>query len=294
MDTALKDVLDWLDARKPSTRPAADDAEWLAAFRAQTALIGQLSGEPIPLHAVDHRIVGGTPVRFYRAAAGDRPVVLHLHGGGAIAGSLDGHDPALRLLAARTGWTVAAPAYRLAPEARFPAQLDDALAVLSAIEAPVIVVSGDSIGATLATSLAHAAPGRLAGQVLFYPNTDLRRGASYPSRRSEDGIIIDATSLERQIDLYLADPAQRNSPKASPIINDDLASMPPTFVATAAHDPLRDEGEDYVARLRGAGVSVEHHRAAGAPHAFLQMAARLPAAAQMLDRLRAWLGALPR
>lgn len=294
MTKPLQDVLDWLAARRLDVSRDADDATWLAAFRAQTALIGRLSGEPLPVHAIEHHVLDGVRVRFYHPGAGDRPVLFHLHGGGAIAGSLDGHDPVFRMLALRTGWTVAAPDFRLAPEARFPAQLDDALAALAGIEAPRIVVSGDSIGATLATSLARLVRETgptLAGQVLFYPNTDLRRDADYPSRRSENGKIIEAVALERQIDLYLADPAQRKDATASPIVA-DLAGLPPTFIATAECDPLRDEGEGYALRLREAGVTLEHHRFSGAPHAFLQMSADLPFAEAALMRLTEWLDRL--
>lgn len=291
---AARAVLDWLDARKPASA-GDDDATWLADFRAQTALIARLAGEPAPLHAVEHRMAGDVPIRLYRPAAGEAPVLFHLHGGGAIAGTLDGHDPVLRLLAQRTGWTVAAPAFRLAPEARFPAQLDDALAALRTIEADRVVVSGDSIGGTLATALAmlvrdRGGP-RLAGQALFYPNTDLRPGADYPSRRENDGRIIEAKALERQIDLYLASADQREDALASPVLA-DCAGLPPAFVATAEQDPLRDEGEAYIGRLREAGVVVEHHRFAGALHAFLQMPGWLDAADEALVRLRVWLGRL--
>ena len=290
MDAQAQEILDWLAARAPDSGGDADDATWLADFRARTALLGWLL-EPETVRAVEHCIVGGVSVRFYRPAV-ETPentggTLFHLHGGGAIAGTLDGHDPAFRRLALRTGWTVAAPGFRLAPEARFPAQLDDARAALAGVEGRV-VQAGDSIGGTLATALAREVA--VAGQVLLYPNTDLRAQADYPSRREEDGRIIDAAGLDRQIDLYLADASQREDPRASPILA-DAAGLPPAFVATAEHDPLRDEGKAYVERLRAGGVAVEHHRYAGALHGFLQM--EVDAAEVMLARLRAWLATLP-
>jgi acetyl esterase len=294
MDRDAEAVLAWLAARKPASN-AGDDAHWLADFRAQTALIGRLDGKLEPLFAIEHRLVEGVPVRLYRPGTGRLPILFHLHGGGAIAGSLDGHDPALRRLAKRTGWIVAAPAYRLAPEARFPAQLEEAVAALSMVaeETDRLVVSGDSIGGTLATALATTVRDRggpvLAGQVLLYPNTDLRAHADYPSRRSEDGRIIEGDGLERQIDLYLGDRAQRDDPRASPILAADLTGLPPTFLATAAHDPLRDEGEAYAGRLRTAGNLIEHHRFAGALHGFLQMQGRLAASGLLFDRIVDWL-----
>lgn len=295
MNREAQEVLDWLAARKPTSGGLVDDGTWLADFRAQTALIARLSGEPVALHAVEHRLLAGVPVRFYRSGEGDRPILFHLHGGGGIAGSLDGHDPVLRLLAERTGWTVAAPDYRLAPEARFPTQLDDTLAALSVLGSPRVVLSGDSIGATMATTLAALAKGRgfaeVIGQALFYPNTDLRRDAAYPSRLSEDGRIIEAVALQRQIDLYLADEAQRGNGFASPILAGLTADLPPVFIVTAEHDPLRDEGEAYAARLRQAGVCVEHERAAGALHAFLQFAST-DWRDDQLARLKSWLDRL--
>lgn len=247
---------------------------------------------------------GPLTVRLYRPKPGPLPLLLHIHGGGAIAGSIDGHDPALRALANRTGWLVAAPAYRLAPEHRFPAQLDDSWTALLGlteqadmldIDTSRIVVSGDSIGGTLATALASRAAAEggpaLQGQILLYPNTDLRHDANYPSRASEDGNIIDAKSLERQIDLYLASNSDRTAPRASPILAADLAALPPTLLVTCENDPLRDEGEAYGQRLRDASVVVDHDRFDGMLHAFLQMGGQMAATDRLLDRIASWLGA---
>lgn len=306
VDPQARTILDTIKALAPDADPHADDARWLADFRYQTALLKAFSGDPEPVHAITHLVLpsesGPPTVRLYRPKPGPLPLLLHIHGGGAIAGSIEGHDPALRTLANRTGWLVAAPAYRLAPEHRFPAQLDDSWAALQGviaqggaldIDTSRIVVSGDSIGGTLATALAArtAAQGgpALKGQILLYPNTDLRRDADYPSRKSEDGNIIDAASLERQIDLYFATPEDRSDPCASPILADDLAALPPTLLITCENDPLRDEGEAYSQRLRDAGVNVDHDRFDGMIHAFLQMAGRVDATSRLLDRIAAWL-----
>lgn len=296
-------VLRELKALAPEPQ-GTSDALWLAAFRCQVGLMRGLGGDPEPLHAVDHLLADGVPVRLYRPAAGRLPVLLHLHGGGGIAGSVDAHDSALRRLAARTGWLVAAPDYRLAPEHRFPAQLEDGHAALRAVsrlagvDASRLVVAGDSIGGTLATALAMLARERggpaLAGQVLLYPNIDLRRGAAYPSRRTEEGRIVAAADLERQIGLYLADDADRASPLASPITapREVLATLPPAFVATGGNDPLRDEGELYARRLAEAGVATRHHRFDGMIHGFFQMGGRVDATDRLLARLRGWLDRL--
>lgn len=296
MDQAVQATLDRIDALAPATSTDADDATWLAAFRCQTAMLREFSGAAEPVARIDHLVADGVVIRLYRPRAGPLPVILHLHGGGAIAGSVDGHDPVLRTLANRTGWAVAAPAYRLAPDHRFPAQLDDAATALAHLHArgedlgldtTRIVVSGDSIGGTLATALAARTTG-LSGQMLFYPNTDLRRDAVYPSRRRHDGVIIARDALERQIDLYLADPAQRQDPAASPI-RADVAGLPPTLIVTCGADPLADEGIAYADRMRGAGVAVDHEHVEGMIHAALQMRGAIPAADALFDRAAAWL-----
>ncbi len=308
VDPQARTILDTIQTPAPDADPHADDAQWLADFRYQTALLKTFSGDPEPVHAITHLMLPSEPgpltVRLYRPKPGPLPLLLHIHGGGAIAGSIDGHDPALRALANRTGWLIAAPAYRLAPEHCFPAQLDDSWTTLQGLVAQAdaldidlsrIVVSGDSIGGTLATALASRAASEggpaLHGQILLYPNTDLRRDTAYPSRQSEDGNIIDAKSLERQIDLYLASDADRNDPRASPILAGDLAALPPTLLITCKNDPLRDEGEAYGQRMRDAGVIVDHDRFDGMIHAFLQMGGRMDATDRLLDRIARWLDA---
>lgn len=119
----------------PVTPAEADDATWLANFHCGVALIASFAAPPEPMLRVEQRVIaGGTrsmPVRLYRPVEGLLPVLLYLHGGGAMAGSVDGHDSLLRALANRSGWLVVAPDYRLAPAARFPAQVDDAEAALA-------------------------------------------------------------------------------------------------------------------------------------------------------------------
>lgn len=302
LDPQASAVLATLKALAPVAAPDADDARWLADFRCQVALLRTFAGAVEPVHAIDHLIVAGPagdlPVRLYRPAPGPLPLLFHVHGGGGIAGSVDGHDPLLRALANRTGWLVAAPDYRLAPEWRFPVQLEESYAALIAVAALLdiaagrVVVSGDSIGGAIAAALAMLVRDRggpaLAGQALLYPNTDLRSDADYPSRRSEDGRIIVAADLERQIGLYVAQAADRDTPLASPIVG-DLARLPPAFVATNDRDPLRDEGLAYAAALAAEGVSVTGVRMSGVIHACLQMRGAIDAADGLVDDLAAWL-----
>lgn len=305
LDPQAAAVLERLKRLVPSSPPGAGDAEWLANFRCQAALLRTFSGAVEPVADIAHIVVGGPavelPVRLYRPATGPLPLLLYVHGGGGIAGSVDGHDPMLRALANRTGWLVAAPAYHLAPAHRFPVQIEEchaaliAAAALPGVDFSRIVVAGDSIGATIATAVAMLVRNRggpaLAGQLLFYPNIDLRAEAGWPSRRSEDGRIIDAVDLERQIRLYVAADADRAAPLASPILA-DLVGLPPTFITTGERDPLRDEGEAYARALSDAGVRTTHHRVAGMIHAFMQMGGDIDAVETMTHDVRLWLDAL--
>lgn len=303
LDPQAQAVLAAIERLSPAPAPDRDDAHWLADFRCGVALLRTFAGEPEPVHRIDHLIVdrpaGALTVRLYRPSAGTLPVLLHVHGGGGIAGSVDGHDPMLRALANRTGWMVAAPDYSLAPAHRFPVQLEEshaalaAVAALEGIDPGRIVVSGDSIGGTIAAALAMLARERgpkLAGQVLFYPNIDLRADASYPSRDSEDGRIVSIADTRRQIGLYVADPADRATPLVTPILG-DLRDLPAAFVVTNACDPLRDEGRAYAGALTDAGVAVTQREMPGMIHAFLQMLGRIHAGETLLGELAGWLAA---
>ncbi len=127
---------------------------------------------------------------------------------------------------------------------------------------------------------------------MIYPNTDLRRDADYPSRRSNDGIIIGMKGMERQIDLYLATPDDRTHPLASPILAETLAGLPPALLITCEADPLLDEGEALGARLAEAGVPLRRECFAGMIHAFLQMGGHIDATERLLTLIAEWLGGL--
>lgn len=244
--------------------------------------------------------VAGVPVRIYLdkpsspSAGPPRPTLIYLHGGGWVTGSLDSHDAACRSLCAGGGVTVVAVDYRLAPEHPFPAALEDATAVFTALQdgAPVagttvdtdrLVISGDSAGGNLAAScclwLREHGRAQPALQQLFVPVTDLSsRTASY-EEFGRAGLYLTAAQMDwyehhylgRSSDLTVAE--DPTNPLISPLLEPDLAGLAPAYVAVAGFDPLRDEGEAYARRLESAGVTVTLRRHRGLVHPFVNSVA---------------------
>jgi acetyl esterase len=238
---------------------------------------------------------GPLRIRVYRPEGGPHPAIVWLHGGGWVVGSLASHDPVLRALAARTPCCVVAVDYRLAPEAPFPAALDDAWAALAWTAARAaelgtdparLAVGGDSAGGNLAAVLARHARDRgvrLALQALVYPVTD--HDFESPSyRRHAEGLNLTRAKMQWYWDSYLAghDP---HDPDASPLRAADLAGVAPAVVQVAEHDPLLSEGEAYARRLADAGVAVTLTRYDGVIHGFNRMAALTPQAVEALDEV---------
>ncbi|MDB5941500.1 MAG: alpha/beta hydrolase fold-containing protein [Ramlibacter sp.] len=212
---------------------------------------------------------GGIPLRLYRpvgSAAGDKlPVLVYCHGGGGVIGDLDTHDTLCRELANGSGCAVVAVDYRMGPEHRFPAAVDDAVAATRWIhgnadslrlDASRMAVGGDSAGGNLAAvvaiALRDAGDLPIAFQLLIYPVTDMRRVA--PSHSSNGrGYLLTGETLAYFHDHYIADPKQDLDWRASPLLHPDLSGLPPAFVLTAGCDPLRDEGLQYAQALTEAG-----------------------------------------
>ena len=245
---------------------------------------------------------GPVPLRLYRPAsapAQGAPVLVFFHGGGWVLGNLESHDGVCRHLAARSGCVVVATDYRLAPEHKFPAAADDALAATAfvagqaaslGIDPARLAVGGDSAGGNLAAVVAllarEAAGGapRIAYQMLLYPATDFAMDT--PSHAAfAEGHLLTRPSMEWFRDHYLRGPADAADWRASPLRAASLAGLPPAYVLTASHDPLRDEGEAYARRLVDAGVPVTLWRAPGQIHGFLPQGRIIAAAQAALDRL---------
>jgi cation diffusion facilitator CzcD-associated flavoprotein CzcO/acetyl esterase/lipase len=220
-----------------------------------------------------------------------RGVIVYYHGGGWVTGGPDEFDTLARRLAQRTGCAVVLVDYRLAPEHRYPAAVEDAWTALNWTAANVeeiagsavpLIVAGDSAGGCLAALVAQrsreAGP-EIALQVLVYPVTDcdLDRDSYLDP---DNQLIIGRAAMTWYWDHYAPDHAVR--PDASPLRAHTLAGLPPAVVLTAEHDVLRDEGEAYAARLAQDGVRVEHRRFDGQMHGFFTLPG-LPGSAAALD-----------
>jgi acetyl esterase len=228
-------------------------AAMLSARRHQRAVL-----EPV---TVVDGMANGVPVRLYGEAAGG--ALLYFHGGRFISGDLETHDLFCRELAVGSGCRVCAVDYRLAPEHRFPAAYEDALAAGEWLrgEADRVVVGGDSAGGALAAAIAGTG---FVGQMLFYPMLDALSNRAVP-----EGPWPNATDMRRGWEAYAA--GEERNPRVSPLWVEDYRWFPPTYLVTAEVDPLRGENLEFVERLRAAGVSVEHRDYAGMAHGFALM-----------------------
>ncbi|MDQ2780138.1 MAG: alpha/beta hydrolase [Pseudomonadota bacterium] len=230
--------------------------------------------------------------RLYAAATEPRPALLYLHGGGFMIGGLETHDSLCRQLALRSGWTVIALDYRLAPEHRFPAAFDDVWSALQALAAdPVrygiaarpMAIGGDSAGGTLAASTAlqarnHALP--LALQLLITPGT-AARADSASHRRFASGFLLEAPAIEWFFDHFIS-AEQRNDWRFAPL-HADADGVAPACVILAECDPLVDEGLAYADHLRAAGVPVKLELTRGVTHDFIKLGRVLREASHALD-----------
>jgi len=216
---------------------------------------------------------GPVSVRLYRpfgaASAAVLPLLVFFHGGGWTIGDLETHDVPCRELCNASGCALLSVDYRLGPEHRFPAAVDDCIAATRwarsqaaalRIDPMRIAVGGDSAGGNLAAVVAIAerdAGTPLAFQLLIYPATDMRAVA--PSHTvNGQGYLLTADSIAYYRGHYMADAAQWSDWRASPLLAPDLTRLPPALVLTAGYDPLRDEGREYADALSTAGNRVQY------------------------------------
>lgn len=247
---------------------------------------------------------GPLALRLYRAlgaAEGARlPAVVFFHGGGWLVGDLDTHDVVCRQFANAAHCAVVAVDYRLAPEHKFPAAVDDCVAATRwvaahaeelGIDAARIAVAGDSAGGNLAAvtaltlrDLPQSGDPSLVMQMLVYPVTD-QAGDTASAGAYAEGYLLTSASMRWYRDMYLRGDADIGDWRASPLRAADLSGLPPAYVITAGFDPLLDEGEAYAGRLRAAGVDVTYECFEGMVHGFVVMGGVLAASHHAIYRL---------
>ena len=289
MPTLHPQILQVLDAMaKAELRPI--EAMTPAEARAQMeATARSRKAEPLPVARVEERLIAGPAgairLRLYWPnAAGRVPAIVYYHGGGHVIGSLDTHDLVARNLCAGAEALVASVDYRMGPEHKFPAAVDDSWAALQWVadnaaslgaDPDRIGVHGDSAGANLAAVVAlmarDAGYPQLRLQSLVYPVSDYTMsGESYGKYATGYGILTrDAMAWFR--DHYLRAPEDAEDWRASPLKAPDLKGVAPAIIVTAECDVLHDDGERYADALRAAGVPVEYKEYPGMIHAFLGM-----------------------
>lgn len=268
-------------------------------------MAGIVGGDPEPVARVEDRLLpgpaGDIPVRVYApSTGGELPVVVYYHGGGWVICNLDTHDGVCRRLANLTGCVVVSVDYRLAPEHRFPAAIDDAYAALAWVaehageiggDASRLAVAGDSAGGNLAAAACLVARDRggppLAMQLLVYPVTD--HDFETPSMLDAgEGYLLTTGAMRWFWAHYLGDDeSAADNPYAAPMRATDLSGLPPALVITAEYDPLRHEGEAYAARLADSGVPVTCTRYDGMMHGFFQQPEMLDKAAEAQEQAAA-------
>ncbi|MGH7073253.1 MAG: alpha/beta hydrolase [Stellaceae bacterium] len=277
--------------------------------RANMAAQRVLLPPPPAIGAVVDRTIPGPageiPVRLYTPfGIGPFPLTVYFHGGGFVIGDLDGWDAPCRHLCLASGGIVMSVDYRLAPEHKFPAPIDDSFAATRwaaehageiGADATRIAVAGDSAGGSLATLTAirirdEGGP-KLRAQLLNCPwvDFDMTR-QSY--RENGTGYFLEFETMQWFLNHYLNSPEDRNRPYVAPLKIESLSGLPPAYVLTAQYDPLRDEGELYADRLAAAGVPVVKKRFSNMIHDFPNLLLNIvPEAAEELAAEGAWLKA---
>ncbi len=298
LDPQAQRVVDAMAALNLPPVEASTPAQARESIRARTAALGPFEDVA---SVTDHKVPvksGEIVVREYSPGGrGPHPALVYYHGGGWVIGDLYTHDGLCRSLTNAARCSVLSVDYRLAPEFKYPVAAEDSYAALDwvvthaarlGIDPRRVAIGGDSAGGNLATVAALMARERggpaLVHQLLIYPVTDFDLDTpSYVENAT--GYVLTREAMRWFWNHYLAREAQGFERYASPLRAPSLAGLPPALVITAEHDPLRDEGEAYAARLRDAGVPVTLTRYTGMFHGFVRMTHILDKARTALDEM---------
>jgi acetyl esterase len=298
LDPLAKRFLTMMAAASPGSRERPTASE----RRQSLAKLMQFARAEAPrVTASDGVLPGPAGELRYRLYAPEgeelAPGFVFFHGGGMVAGSIETHDRIAAALADATCCRLVSVDYRLAPEHKFPAAVEDAIAATEfvarnaaslGIDAERLVVGGDSAGATLAAvvcqhALRHAGPA-ISAQCLICPVLDFEETS--PSREAfAENHLIDRVTLEADLADYLPDDADTADARISPLRAMTLKGLPTAIIHTAEFDPMRDEGNAYARKLLAAGVAVEHVCHDGMIHNFHAMGAVLPQARLVLSQI---------
>ncbi|HEV2956833.1 MAG TPA: alpha/beta hydrolase [Xanthobacteraceae bacterium] len=292
LDPHAKKLLETLNAAGVADMSRMAPQQMRAGFERLVAMVG-MNG--VAVDAAEDRALpgpGGTiPIRVYTpkdGGAATLPGLIYFHGGGGVFGSIASHDSFCRVLANASACRIVSVGYRLAPEHKFPAAVEDAYAATCFIAAHArefridphrLAVGGDSIGGGLAAVVCRMARDEggpaIALQVLLCPIVDLSSNSD--SRIAlATGYFLNQATIDWTVKHYCAPDADLADPRISPLLAEDLSRLPPAQVHTAEFDPLRSEGAAYAERLQCAGVAVRHTCHAGMIHHFYAMGGVIP------------------
>jgi acetyl esterase len=294
LDPVVKALLDQLAAQPVPPMWEMEPPMARAAMLAAMELMGQ---KDVPIGQVENISMPGPggeiALRVYSPVAGGSsslPGLVFFHGGGWVIGDLDTHDGLCRQLANEAGVRVVSVHYRLAPDHKYPAAIDDAMAAVTWVEANAaqlgidancLAVGGDSAGGALAAIVAQQMKAKggakLAFQMLFFPVTQIGEETVSLNEFAE-GYFLERNGLFWFYEHYLPSDADRNDPRVSPLRSEDMKGLPPAYVMLAGFDPLHDEGLAYAERLRDAGVAVQIADYPDMVHDFILMQAVVPQA----------------
>ena len=298
LDPLVKGFLDQM-AAVPG--PKMSEAGPVAAREIFVGLMQLVGPKDVPVGKTENLTVPGPagpiPIRIYTPVAAGRdpmPALIYYHGGGFVIGNIETHDGLCRIMANEGGFRVISVDYRLAPENKYPAAIDDAFATLAwvcanaahiGVDANRIAVGGDSAGGALAAQVTHLAKAKggltLACQMLLFPVAQIGE-VTKSLRKFEAGYFLEKETLDWFYDCYLPAGADKNDPKISPLRAKDLSGLPPAYIMLGGFDPLHDEGMQYADKLRAAGVKVTVADYSDMVHTFVYLQSVLPQAHEAL------------